>query len=65
MAEFEPYKELWLSSAEFLKLQSAVLQNPLANLEHSSIESKCNDLLKIIDKCVEQFAEVPGYYKNT
>jgi dynein heavy chain len=58
--EFEPYKELWLSSAEFLKLQSAVLQNPLANLEESSIESKFDELLNIISNCVEQLAEVPG-----
>lgn len=60
IVEFEPYKELWLGAADFLKLQNAVLQNPLANLEESSIESKFYDLLNIMTNCVEQLAEVPG-----
>lgn len=58
--EFEPYKELWLTSAEFLKMQNLWSQNPLITLDESTLEPVLNDLLKIMTKCVKQFAEVPG-----
>jgi len=58
--EFEPYKTLWLSASEFFKLQNAWLQNPLTNIEKSTLEPSLNSLLNIVKKSVEQFAEIPG-----
>jgi len=58
--EFEPYKTLWLSASEFFKLQNAWLQNPLTNIEKSTLEPLLNSLLNIVKKSVEQFAEIPG-----
>lgn len=58
--EFEPYKDLWVSASEFYKIQSAWYQNPITTIDENSIEPTFNDLLKIITKCVKQFAEVPG-----
>jgi len=58
--EFEPYKILWQSASEFFKLQSAWTQNPLINIEKSTIEPLLNNLLNIVTKSVEQFAEIPG-----
>lgn len=60
MKEFEPYKELWVGAADFLKLQDSWLQNPLANIDPNSLEPQINDLIKIMTKCVKHFAEVPG-----
>lgn len=60
MHEFEPYKTLWLSALEFFKLQNAWLQNPLTNIEKSTLEPLLNSLLNIVKKSVEQFAEIPG-----
>jgi len=36
------------------------MQNPLINIKNSTIEPMLNNLLNIVTKCVEQFAEVPG-----
>lgn len=63
MYEFEPYKELWLSAAEFLKIQNAWLQNPLTDIDRSSIEPLLNDFLQTMLRCIQWFAEIPG--KNT
>lgn len=60
MDEFEPYKTLWLSASEFFKLQNAWLQNPLTNIEKSTLEPLLNSLLNTVTKSVEQFAEIPG-----
>lgn len=58
--EFEPYKTLWLSASAFYDLQNACMQNPLANIEKSTLEPLLNNLLNIVTKSVEQFAEIPG-----
>ncbi|XP_029347294.1 dynein heavy chain 1, axonemal [Acyrthosiphon pisum] len=58
--EFEPYKILWLSASEFFQLQNAWLQNPLTNIEKSTLQPLLNNLLNIVTKSVELFAEIPG-----
>lgn len=65
MKEFEPYKELWLTSAEFLKIQSVWMQNPLTTIDANTLEPMLNDFLKIMTKSVKQFSEVPGKNKST
>jgi len=58
--EFEPYKELWLGAVEFLKLQSAWMQNPFTTIDRSSLDPHIDEILNTMIKCAEQFAEVPG-----
>lgn len=65
MYEFEPYKELWLGAAEFLKMQSAWLQNPLTDIDRNSLESLLNDFLQKMLRCIQWFAEIPGKNKFT
>lgn len=36
------------------------MQNPLINIKKSTVEPALNNLLNIVTKCVEQFAEIPG-----
>lgn len=36
------------------------MQNPLVNIEKSTLEPLLNNLLNIAIKSVEQFAEIPG-----
>lgn len=63
MEEFKPYKELWEAAAEFLKMQSTWLQNPLVNIDGSSLEHLLNGYLNTMINCIEWFAEVPGNNK--
>lgn len=49
-----------MSASEFFKLQNAWLQNPLTNIEKSTLDPLLNNLLNIVTKSVEQFAEIPG-----
>ncbi|XP_050527307.1 dynein axonemal heavy chain 1-like [Daktulosphaira vitifoliae] len=58
--EFEPYKDLWVNAADFLRMQTAWLQNPLSNIVGDSVEPMWNDFYKVITKCHKQFSEIPG-----
>lgn len=58
--EFEPYKELWQGAAEFLKMQNAWMQNPISNLDRNSLEHSLDEFLHTMNKCIDQFSEVPG-----
>ncbi|XP_050431121.1 dynein axonemal heavy chain 1-like [Adelges cooleyi] len=58
--EFEPYRDLWINAADFLKMQTAWTQNPLSNIVGDSIEPMWSDFLKVITKCTKLFAEIPG-----
>lgn len=62
--DFESYKELWVNSAEFFKMQNAWLQNPLINIDTSSLDPFINDVINTMKTCTEIFAEVPGNNTN-
>lgn len=54
---FEPYKNLWFACADFLKLEEATLGNPINGIEPEEVYKNLAELEKILNKCVEVFAE--------
>lgn len=56
---FRPYRNLWLTSADFLKWEEAWCGNPLPNVEVEKVRVSMAEYLATIDACVRSFQQLP------
>ncbi|KAF5403840.1 Dynein heavy chain axonemal [Paragonimus heterotremus] len=60
LKDFEPFKNLWLSAADWLKTQEAVMNDPLTSIDAEQVEKLVQDCYKTMHKSVRIFHELPG-----
>lgn len=59
IGSFEPYRNLWLACADFIKHEDATLGNPIVGLEIEDVFKVLEELDQTLKSCVEVFAEKP------
>ncbi|XP_075235019.1 sterile affecting ciliogenesis [Lycorma delicatula] len=57
--EFEPYRNLWTTTSDWLRSLDAFTDNPLVNVDGESVDRIVTEYYKNIAKAVRTFADVP------
>ena len=60
--EFEPYKNLWMTTADWLKWKDAWTLGSFIDLNAEEVEKNLNNSYKIVFKCLKQFKNQPGCF---
>ncbi|TGZ66131.1 hypothetical protein CRM22_005485 [Opisthorchis felineus] len=60
LKDFEPFKNLWLSAAEWLKTQEAVMNDPLSSIDAEQVEKQVQECYKTMHRSTRIFHELPG-----
>lgn len=58
LKEFEPYKNLWVTASDWLRLHEIWMDNPLINIDSDSIERITTDLYKQMQRLIRIFADI-------
>ncbi|XP_069004796.1 dynein axonemal heavy chain 1 [Embiotoca jacksoni] len=57
--DFQPYKDLWITSSNWLRWNERWLVDPLSSLNPEQIEHSVSDAHKTMHKCTKQLKDVP------
>ncbi|XP_065194434.1 dynein axonemal heavy chain 1-like [Sycon ciliatum] len=57
---FEPYKNLWITAADWLVWNDAWNNEPLTNIDPESMESNVSSSFRTMHKCSKLFKDKPG-----
>ncbi|XP_078663939.1 dynein axonemal heavy chain 1-like [Branchiostoma floridae x Branchiostoma belcheri] len=58
--DFEPYRNLWLTTSDWLKWHESWMTDPLTTIDAEALETQVNNSYKTMHKCVKLFKDVPG-----
>lgn len=58
--DFEPFRNLWLSVSDWLKMHDSVMNDPLISVDAESVEKTVTDSYKTMHKSVKIFSELPS-----
>eukprot|EP01135_Chromosphaera_perkinsii_P003004 Nk52_evm26s232 gene=Nk52_evmTU26s232 len=58
--DFEPYKNLWVTTADWLKWKESWMTDPFTELDPEAIEKQLTDSWKTMFKSVKHFKDLPG-----
>ena len=58
--EFEPYKNLWVTTADWQKWQESWMNEPLNKIDPESLEQNISVSYKTMHKCIKYFKDNPG-----
>ncbi|KAJ8943656.1 hypothetical protein NQ318_005658, partial [Aromia moschata] len=56
--EFEPYKNLWGTASDWLKMHEIWMDNPILNIDADAIELTVTDMYKMMLKLIKVFADI-------
>lgn len=56
---FTPYRQLWLTCLDFLKLEDATVGNPLINIDLEDVWKSIEDIRKLLRETYDIFTEKP------
>lgn len=59
MENFQPYKTLWVTAADFIKSEEAWCGNPLTNVDVVVVKKGMSEYKADIERCIEIFKELP------
>ena len=62
--EFEPFKNLWLTTSDWLRWHESWMHDPLTSIDSETVEKNVNDAYKTMHKSTKLFAEIPGRFKQ-
>ncbi|XP_070580015.1 dynein axonemal heavy chain 1-like isoform X2 [Ptychodera flava] len=60
MKDFEPFKNLWLTTSDWLKWHESWMNDPLTSIDAEQCERTVSDSFKTMHKCVKYFKDIPG-----
>ncbi|XP_014239722.1 dynein heavy chain 1, axonemal-like isoform X2 [Cimex lectularius] len=60
---FTPFKNLWATASDWLQTADMFLDNPIMNIDPSTIEGIVNEHAKTMTKCIKLFSEIPACLK--
>lgn len=58
--DFEPFKNLWLTTDDWLKAHKVWMTESFLHLDAEAVESQVSNAGKTLAKCVKAFKDVPG-----
>jgi dynein heavy chain len=58
--EFEPYRNLWVTTSDWLRWQESWLNDPIASINPDEVERIVNESYKNIHKSAKFFQNIPG-----
>lgn len=58
--EFEPYKNLWLTTDDWIKSHKKWMSNTFTSLDPEALEQQINTASKVIHKCTRSLKDMPG-----
>lgn len=61
--DFEPYRNLWVTSSDWMKWYDSWMTDPLVSIDAEAVEKTVNESYKMMHKLVRLFQESPGEYK--
>ena len=62
MKEFEPYRNLWITTSDWMRWEASWLNDPLHMINPEEVERIVNESYKNIHKAVKFFANIPGKF---
>ncbi|KAG7240353.1 hypothetical protein INR49_026924, partial [Caranx melampygus] len=57
--DFQPFKDLWMTTSDWLHLHESCLNDPLSSIDAEQLERSVADAHKTMHKCIKQFQDVP------
>ncbi|XP_067444208.1 dynein axonemal heavy chain 1 isoform X2 [Thunnus thynnus] len=57
--DFQPYKDLWSTTFDWLRWHESWLSDPLSSIDPEQLERNVTDALKTMHKCIKQFKDIP------
>lgn len=58
--DFEPYKNLWVTAADWMKWHETWMNDSLINIDPDLLAKNVNDAFRTMHKCVKHFREIPA-----
>ncbi|XP_011297154.1 dynein heavy chain 1, axonemal-like [Fopius arisanus] len=58
--QFEPYKTLWCTASDWLKVEEIWMDNPLATIDADEMDSLVTEMQKAVTKCNKMFQDQPN-----
>ncbi|XP_065895241.1 dynein axonemal heavy chain 1-like isoform X2 [Dysidea avara] len=58
--DFEPYKNLWMTAADWLRWHESWMNDSLANIDPEQLAANVNNAFRTIHKCTKHFKDIPG-----
>ena len=55
--DFEPYKNLWVTTSDWLKWYDSWMNDPISSIDAENIEKNVTESYKSMHKAIKQFAE--------
>ncbi|XP_049894014.1 dynein axonemal heavy chain 1 [Epinephelus moara] len=57
--DFQPYKDLWTTTSDWLRWHESWLNDPLSSIDPEQLERNVTDACKTMHKCIKQFKDIP------
>ncbi|XP_040015424.1 dynein heavy chain 1, axonemal [Xiphias gladius] len=57
--DFQPYKDLWTTTSDWLRWHESWLNDPLSSIDPEQLEHNVTDAHKTMHKCIKQFKDIP------
>ncbi|KAL7406937.1 hypothetical protein ABVT39_000487 [Epinephelus coioides] len=57
--DFQPYKDLWTTTSDWLRWHESWLNDPLSSIDPEQLERNVTDAYKTMHKCIKQFKDIP------
>ncbi|XP_022110107.1 dynein heavy chain 1, axonemal-like isoform X1 [Acanthaster planci] len=58
--DFEPFKNLWITTSDWLKWHESWMNDPLTTIDAEQCEKQVSESFKTMHKCVKIFKDIPG-----
>ena len=60
MKDFEPFKNLWITTSDWMKWHESWMNDPLTSIDAEQCEKQVSDAFKTMHKCTKTFKDIPG-----
>lgn len=58
--EFQPYRDLWTTTSDWLRWHESWMNDPLHTIDAEQIERNVIDAYKTVHRCTKYFKDIPG-----
>jgi len=58
--DFEPFKNLWITTSDWLKWHDSWMNDPLNTIDAEQVEKNVNESYKTMHKCARHFQDIPS-----
>ncbi len=55
--DFDPYKNLWITSSDWIRWHDSWMNDPISNIDAENIEKNATEAFKSMHKAIKQFQD--------